>query len=419
MSKMSERRLKNFFEAYQVYAADNFIPKQFNEWGCLSIIAGALERKVWLPWFEEESYYPNIYVLFASGPGEGKSVALNRATNLLVEINKRSPGCINLMPNQATEAKFLELIGHGRQFAQGTVHTVQNAVYYRASEASSSLRNIYGEFLACLTDLYDCPKIWSRAVKKDPKPLHLQNVCVNLFAASTIDYLSELVNDKNIMGGFASRLIYVVSRDKPIVQQRFQHGGMDSEHARMRMALREDLIHDLALINKVIGPMHGDAEFGEAWEAWQFEFETKRRKLDSEKLQSLIVRTNNNMLKVSMLLSMAESDERKLCLRHWNKALELVNEVNKNIPDIFRESRASNSDKAGKNLAHAVFHMLVRNKGITRTELKGKLMRRDFNSSAIDQMINSLIEDGKIGAGSAHAGKGVALELLCDPDDYL
>lgn len=420
---MSQRSFPNFMEAYLEYAHNTHIPPQFNEWSCLSIIAGALERKVWLPWDDTYAFYPNIYVLLVSLPGDGKSIALNKAVGLLQEMNgKRNENRLNVMPNQVTEAKFIELMGNGRSFVDNSsgkeLTYMQNAGYYYASEASNSLKNVFGDFIACLTDFYDCPPLWSRATKKDGKTIVLKNVCVNLLAGSTFDYLGKLVSDDNIMGGFASRLLYIVSRNKEITDQSFQLGQIGPEEKQLRSTYRDALVSDLHQISQLTGPVFATPEFGKAWEAWWPSFERQRRSMASEKAQSIMARTNTNVLKVAILLSAAESNDKMLKLHHWEKALALVQGVQEQAPGIFRESRAKATDKTGGNVTNAIMQHILANPKITYENVINSLTTQGFSRTTLTQTMQALLDGNKIGRGNV-GPDGAEVTLLCNPDDYL
>jgi hypothetical protein len=414
------RNFDNFLTAYESFTNNKFIPPQFNTWSALSVIAGALERKVWLPWDDSFAFYPNIYVLLVSLPGDGKSVALNRAVELLREVSRRS-GKLHILPNQVTEAKFIELMGHGQSFVENSsgreVVILQNAGYYSASEASNSLRNIFGDFIACLTDFYDCPATWERATKKDGRTIGLRNVCMNILAGSTFDYLSKLVNDENIMGGFASRLIYVVSLNKEVEDQQFQLGGGTAEMRGERRSIKEALIEDLTQISQLVGPMHADREFGAAWEEWYPTFERTRRKIESEKLQSVLARTNTNILKVAMLLSAAESNDRQLKLRHWQKAHELVTAISEKVPGIFRQARANSTDRSPTNIPNIVVNALERGTLTTIDQLCSKLIVLGYPKVQAENTIRALMDSGKIGFGNIVAGQVPRLQILANTDN--
>lgn len=415
------RNFDCFLKAYEDYAIDNFSPPQFNTWVGLSVLAGALERRVWLPWSDTYSFYPNIYVLLVSKPGQGKSVSLNKGTDLLKEVSRRT-GFINIMPNQVTEAKFIELMGSGRSFidrSSGKELTVfQNAGYYYASEASNSLRNIFGDFIACLTDFYDCPTNWSRGTKKDGKPVSLKNVCMNILAGSTFDYLGKLVSDENIQGGFASRLLYVVENEPTVKVQPWQ-SGHTAEIKHLRKNYASALIEDLTHISNMVGPMHGNAEFGAAWEAWYPEHQKKVLEFKSEKLQSILARTNTNVLKVSMLLSAAESDDRIMKLHHFQKAVELVEGLNARVPGIFREAKAVQAPTtSGRVINQLIFKMLESGRPMTKDVLVNALTAYGHQKMAAQNQVEALMVEGGLGTGAAVAGHGVTVVIKGNPNDY-
>lgn len=386
------RRFPNFLDAYIAWSADNFVPEQFNIWSGIAAVAGALERKVWLQWSETFSYYPNLFVLLVSLPGIGKSTALNKAVGLLKELQARE-GQLNMLPNQVTEAKFIEMMGHSSSFDIAGKIYFQSAGFYWASEASNSFKPVYGDLIPCFTDFYDCPPYWKKATKKDNET-GLENVALSLLAGSTFDYLAKLVTDENIMGGFASRLIYVVHREKLIRRQKFQLGGMNEAAFAKRIDYRDALMQDLSAIHKMKGPFAATPEFEAEWEKWYPEFEEKRQSIESEKMQSLLVRTNTNVLKVSMILSACESDERILKLHHWKKALELVETNSKDLPVIFQDAK-SNDTQSQSGLNAAVLSKLRKGE-IDLNVLRSNLMNKGFNPANIDQTLLFYKNSGKL-----------------------
>lgn len=418
---MSSRRFPDFFAAYLAYVNCGFVPKQFNEWTALCIIAAALERKVFLPWGDMQAVFPNIYVLLVSGAGEGKSTALNRGVRLLEEMNRKT-STVNILPNQATEPAFLNQVGKGRSFTYGTSVVTQNAAFYYASEASACLRNIYNggsDFIATLTDLYDCPELWRKALKKDgDTPQTLKNVCISLLAGCTFNYLDELVSEKNISGGFASRIVYVVSWDKAVTEQAFQGGLLDDGYTEERRIYREALLADLLAIHQMQGKMRGSPEFARAWETWWYAFEKQRRSYPSEKLKSLLVRTSDNILKVAMLLSAAESNALTLEVRHWEKAHDLVTRCMTDVPDIFRGSRANSTDKSLRNIAPTIMHALKAKPGMSRVDLVSQLTMSGHRTNDVENVLSGMLNSNKVEIASCAPGGSVHLKIVGDPNNY-
>jgi uncharacterized protein DUF3987 len=418
------RKLKNgFLQSYEEFADDGFSPPQFNTWTALSIIAGALERRVWFPWNSEYTFYPNIYVLLVSRPGKGKSVSSGKGVSILREVARRS-GALNVMPAQVTEAKFIELMGHGRSFMNTTdgreITVFQNAGYYYASEASNSLRNIFGDFIACLTDFYDCPEVWERATKKDGNRIQLKNVCMNILAGSTFDYLGKLVSDENIQGGFASRILYVVQYDDSPRDQLFQGGETDAIKS-LRATYKEALIQDLTEIAKMVGPMQAAPGVGEAWQSWHKAHEKKISAMSSEHLQSVLARTNTNVIKTTILLSASESSDRIIKLSHFERAVELVEAVTKEVPKIFMRSKLAQAPGKGGNYetARRILHHVQSHPRITDESLRNEMIATGMKKWEFDDVLKSLIGKGDIAQGNCAAGKGVELIAHSNAHDYL
>ena len=411
---MKRRNFENFLDAYLQYADDGFVPPQFNLWSGLSLIAGALERKVWLPWNSTFAYYPNIYVLLVSLPGVGKSTALNKAVDLMTELHQRE-GTLNIIPSQVTEAKFIELLGEARTFDFGGKLIYQSSGFYWASEASNSLKNVYGDFLACLTDFYDCPRFWEKATKKDDK-ITLRNVSLNLLAGSTFDYLGKLVTDENIMGGFASRLIYVVHREKLVRKQKFQLGDLEAVNPA-REDFKRKLLEDLTQIHTMVGPFRADHEFGAAWEKWYPEFEDRRQSHPSEKMQSLLVRTNTNLLKTAMLFSAARSNDRILTLDDWDCARTVLEPIEQELPSIFRDTKALDTNSQ-EGLRNAIDKEFEGGAALTEEELRGKLLLRGFNPIMIERTV-AMYSKSKLFRTVSAGSDGLRVKPAYNPNDNL
>jgi hypothetical protein len=225
-------------------------------------------------------------------------------------------------------------------------------------------------------------------------------------------FLGSLVYVKNYRGGFASRLIYVLSRKQGVNAQKFQNGGMSDAEKEAKRANRLRLVEDLASIHQMLGSMTADDEFKKAWEDWWVESETKRKKYDSEKLQSLMVRQNLHMLKTSMILSACESDERVMRKRHWDKALSLVEPAMGNIPSTFREARAQQIDRGQiKNLPHAIYNILEKSPHLNCEEVKSHLTFGGATLRDVEAMLHSMVVSGRL------AIEGSKFVVLGDPNN--
>lgn len=415
---MKQRNFPHFLDAYMEYAVDNFVPDKFHRWSCLSIVAAALERRVWLPWSPTVNYYANIYPMLIAKPGIGKSTGILRAADLLKSAVAGQRTTINFLPSQTTEAKFIQLMeGYSRSFNVGTKFYTQCAGYLVASEGSNSLKSVYGDIVPCLTEMYDCPDHWSRGTMVQGTKT-LEQVCLNIIAGCTFDYIKELVTAKNIMGGFASRLIYVVDEGQKARQQRFQEGlGKSDDEIKHKQLFKMKLIEDLRQMLDLSGPYSASPEYGAAWEAWKTKFDEQLEATKSEKLRSLLVRSNTTMFKVSMLMATCRGNGNFMELEDWERALAIMQPVFDGLPDLLRESSESEPNKFQPAAALSIINLMHKTREITEREVYMRLSVRGQNKFIVDQAIQSLVAGGAM--KKVASSEGIVLRLLADPNDYL
>jgi len=406
---MSKRNFPNFLDAYYEYAKDAFCPDIFHLWTGISIVAGALERKVWLPWTASLNFYPNLYILLVSHPGMGKSSAGNTGVNGLLRHIKD----VKFIPAQVTEAKFIDIMSAQQGMAVGTKQLMHSSGYFYASEASNSLKNIYGDFIACLTDFYDCPSLWEKATQKDDV-ITLSNVCFNMLAGCTFDYLNKLITDDNIMGGFASRVMYVIHDEKMVRKPSW--GSVDSQAETSRKLLMEDL----QAIHKMSGPFTATPEFKAKWLEWFPKHDAKRQELASEKLQALLVRKGTNLMKLCMVCAAAEASDRVLRIQHWERAMALVESLEGGIPKMLKMTQSQNGGDDGQRALNMTIMELLDSNGkeMGLKKLALTCVNKGYQIQRVKDTINAMVEGEQLKKLNI-SNQGLSLRLLVDSNDYL
>ena len=405
------RNYKNFIDAYVEYHKDQFIPEKFVKWTAISIMAGALERKVWLPWSRSLSIYPNLYILLVAHPAIGKSSAIMPGIKMLREINMEF-NSMKFIPSQVTEAKLIEMMRHPSIFEYKNAAQKQCAGFYYASEASACLKDLYGGFVSTITAFYDCDPVWEKATvgMKDETYL-LVNVCFNLIAGCTFDYLGKLITKDNIMGGFASRLNYVVQNEVITRSSPWQNRGIEKSEAVDYDLLKADLID----IHQLVGPFRGDSDYQEKWEAWFPTFDLGRQNMESENHQALLARKHTNLLKLSMILSVAESSDRIVKGHHFDEAMAMTDELEEQLPNMLRsgESKEVNTQKG---LNAAIFKALLAqpDKSMPYQSLKQKLMYSGFKANDIQSTTDVFRQ-----SNSTITFDGINIRLVGNPNKYL
>lgn len=403
------RRFPCWLTAYREYAKDNYCPESFHLWTGLSVLAGALERKVWVV-NGKITFFPNIFVFLVTYAGVGKSTALVRGVELLEQLKETIDPEFKIIDDQVTEPAFVKLMGITQSMNLSETKILQHASgYFHASEASASaLQNTHGNFVATVTGFYDCPKVFRKTTITGGS-LEFRNVCFNMIAGATFDYLKTLVNETSVMGGFASRIFYVVNRERLIRTPKW--GASEQVDLKMRDALFEDLCE----IHRLVGYFTPSREFVSAWEEFQPESDRLLASLNSPRLESLAARRSSHVMKVAMLLSISESSDLKLESRHWDRALELVDDVMKD--NAFVLSQGAMADKMSQSgVTQAIGQILKRNGG--RLPLRMLKSYALSNGNPVDNVAKTI--DFMLGADWLRCDPSSGIvELLVDPDRYL
>lgn len=403
------RNFPDFLKAYEDYSQDGFCPPQFHRWIGISLIAAALERKVSLKQ-GKINHHPNLFVMLVSHPAVGKSTAIDTGMDLIETLKKDHDQNFRIIPNQATEPALIDMMKIiDRIQISPTVTYPHSSAYFYASEASASaLQNTCGDFVASMTAFYDCPKWFRKKLKGDPYPTEIENSCMNLLAGSTFDYLKNLVNETSIMGGFASRLIYVVSREREVKKTKW--GAGEYHDPKMRSKLLADLID----IHKMIGPMTVTPGWISRYEKWRPEFDQFLIDLDSPKMESINARKGTHLIKLSMIMSISEGNEMIVTEKHFDQAQELIEAVTKENPMILRS--AVIADKTSQSGINQLLASLVAKHGgvMNHAQLKREVMSNGNPIPDVVATLNYMISSGIFQLEGADT-----IRLTVNPDRYL
>lgn len=331
---------RNFIEDFLEYTASVPSPEKYLRWSALSVIAGALERKVWIN-YNSVQCYPNIFVFLIGSAGLTKKSA---STGAAVDLLKSVPG-LAFMPNhlnQASTIQQIQLASIQKSVVIADKKYPNSSCFLYASEAAMTIRNKYGSMVELLTDLYDggpngwhLDRAWEKATMIDGK-VRIFNPCLNLLACSTPEWLTKIIGENEIRGGFYSRVFFIV-----------QHGKSDREELWIEDAsdkatsMRSKLISDLIAVNQMVGPMTVAPEAREAHNAFLKQNAAYIEQFHDDLFISFYARKPWHILKVASILSAASSSDRLISLKHWEDALELVAGIEPDMRQVFVNTKGA------------------------------------------------------------------------------
>ncbi len=319
-----KRKTDNWLMSYLEYTSGQESPEIFHLWCGISAIAAILERGSKL----DRGYYclyPNLYIVLVSDS------AVSRKTAALDIIK---PFVREAVPN-------IHIIGH-RDSPQGFIHILSKRYEETGVGAGYIIKDELVTFLKSSAADYSIVQVLTEAYSIQDSPLKLhtlkwgwvecENVCINLLAASTPEWIRDSLPTYAIEGGFTGRVIFVyqMASGKKIAHPRVTD--------RMRK-LRKDLIEDLKEIRRINGFWVETPEAYEWFEDW-YENVFKPDQMEPE-LKSYAGRKHDTLLKLSMIMAAARSSNTLIGVIDMEEALRVLNMIERSAPMIMRRLQTS------------------------------------------------------------------------------
>ena len=370
------RKLDNWLNSfYQWVRPRTQADDQLIFWAGAFTLATALRRKVYLgkDYLGGWTCYPHLYVMFVGPPGTMKTTTMNFAMDLLTQCPEivQSPTITNITA-----------------LTDSLLKSPDSSIYMTIEEFGDIILKGSDEMYEFLTSMYDGKrhieqKTMIRGVEFINAP------CINMIAATTPKWVAEKMPAVAIGGGFASRVMFVYVPRTPKEKRRFIYRkelGIDVDQKEMGL-LEKDLVHDLAHIaTSIEGSFEIDnVETMKFMNDWFVNMEDS----GNEKLQNYIVRKHVHALKLSMLLQIAESDERIITKDKFEAALKIVELTEKELPKVFAG--------VGKNPYSFDVNDIINFVNIHPGVSFGDLLKQ-FRSVATPVVLNELV-DGSLQMG--------------------
>lgn len=379
------RHLPNWLEAYQVYQKNTEPAAIFDKWTAYSLLASALRKKISLS-LGRINIYPNLYVVFVAEPGIArKSQAINYGLGLLSNIPE-----IVCSADATTKEAMLEdletsavdeLMPDGENFRHASLNIIA-----REFESFLGQKKENTKMLVLLTDLFDCQELpWKYRTKHSGSNV-IPSVYINMLAATTPDSIASALPSTAVGGGLTSRILFIWADGK---KRKVPQPIVTEEEAK----LKELLISDLYVISRMSGRYEFDKRTSKLWDEWYMSYEETdlNRICKDPSFNGWYSRKPMYILKTSILVAAAKSNELIITWESVNKAIKEMEEVEAQMGNAFRgmgkSTVASEVDR--------VLQIVKARSIITEKQLM-TMIWRDADSEKFDNVINTAMRTGKV-----------------------
>lgn len=384
------RHYDDWLRAYIDYSSMSEAPDKFHFWTGVSVIAGALRRRVALShimgYFE---WVPNFYIVFVAPPG---IVSKSTTANIGMDLLKQVPDVFfgpQVVTWQALVKTFAECRSNIHR-SNGTID-VMSAATIVSSELGNLLDTKDEQMTNMLIELWDCRRDTLKKVTKTMGSDAVENPWINMLGCTTPAWISGSFPDYIISGGLTSRCIFVYGEKKRRLVA-YPGLSMNQQIKDMRPRLIEDLVKIAQLEGEFT--LTPDAiTWGEAWYAEHNENLAIRN--PDYRMSGYYARKQTHLHKLAMVLSAAQRDDLVITEHTLEQANSILTAAETDMPKVFSHIGLNPETRAIESL----IKMVVRDKQIDYS-VAYREFSRYLTATKFDEVVKSAVQTGTIRKGT-------------------
>ena len=357
------RKLSDWLDSFESFTSALSTPEIFRKWTGLSILAAALERKVWVE-TDIGFLYPNLYVFLVSPPGVGKTVLTSLAWRTIKQLQNHK-----VSSSSITRATLIEELSDASRFVSipSGGATSFNSLYICSNELGTLLPAYELEFMSKLTEIYDGHS-YSEKRRNAKHNADIAKPQLNILAATQPGYLASMLPEVAWEQGFLSRAILVYS-GSIIRRSLFTRNASDT-------VLWESLIHDLKAVARLYGEFKFSAEAAKLIDSFYIETHALTAPAHP-KLQHYSTRRPAHLIKLCQIACASAGDEMIITPEHYQTALDWMLAAEDTIPEIFKAMQSGGDSNVIRDTWYFVYKTtLETGKPIPKSRLMAFLGQR-------------------------------------------
>jgi hypothetical protein len=373
-----ERHLKDgILKSFCMYCEHTEVPSIFALWCGASTVSAALGRDCFID-MGHFKIYPNLYIVLIAGSARcRKSTSVSIASHFITEIEPK----VKILSQKMTPEKLIESLSYSDGEEGGTqiLKTAEGIVIVDELSTLIDKNAFHSGMIALLTTIYDSQESFTYSTRSRGDEI-IHKPCLSILGASTEHWIKEAIPAVAIGGGFTSRVVFVY-RAKP---EKFVARPIMTEDNKLR---GEMIKRDLNIISRIRG------EFkltDEAWKAYEKEYNNFCRYnslFDNQNLSGYAGRRHVTLLKLAMVISASERDDRLIDPVDINIAINMLKSAEDTMPKVLNAITSGNIGEFGTE----VLQIIVSQGPISRAKLLQKVSHK-LSSNDLNQVMQTLIE---------------------------
>jgi hypothetical protein len=379
------RELSNWLDNYLAYTENSESPLSYHTWCGLSVIAGALQRRVYLNWGLGRTIYPNLYVVLIGPSGRTrKGVAIGVAKDFLKSI----PG-ITVTPESSSGRQAM-ILAMKRALVNFTDPSDGKIKFHSAVTAFSEELSVFlgqGDiaYLSNLTDWYDSKDDWEYETVGRGKDT-LQGLCLNLMGGTAPDWIQSMIPQEAVGGGFTSRVIFIVEENKRKLVPKYIP-------TQKELDLKEVLLRDLERIAQLGGEITFTPEAEKMYVDWYIQQDTDfangKPAVTDHRFAGYCERRATHLQKLMLLTSASRGDDLTITPQDFLLAKKLLESAEVNMGKTFGSLGKSKVSEPTDQVM-----LFVKKLGVTTRKLVLNQFYRDIDPDTLSKIEVTMIQMG-------------------------
>lgn len=347
------RTLENWIDSFLEFSAAIPSPDLFKKWAGIACVAAVLERRTWID-VGMGPLFPNLYTILVAPPGVGKTVMTSIIWDFWNSLATGDEKGLHLAPASLTSAAIIDSLRDANRKIYAPDNPLEpikyNSLAICSNELGVLLPSYEPDMMNKLTDIYDGHSYSERRRYDKNLNFRIDNPQLNLLAATTPGYLTNMLPEGAWDQGFLSRNILIFSGEK-VIRPLF-------EFAPKQQEIRDDLKKNLAHIFTLAGEFTFTEEAKNALVAWHMAGGPPAP--DHPRLHNYNTRRTTHLLKLCMVASACAEDNLIVTMAQFNTALDWLIEAEVLMPDIFKAMVVNADSKAMDECWHFAYQIFMK-----------------------------------------------------------
>ena len=307
----------NFLSEWSNFTRGTEAPEQYYLWSGISALSSIMGRRVWLP-YGRFTFYPNIYTVLLGPAGNGKTTAMAIAKNLIRELGiPFSAEC------QTKESLVKEWIQYERTFEVNGKKLIYTPISIFVTELSHFLGPNSAHMIDFLTTTFD-QDVYDAKTKNKGNDL-IMGPAITMLACTTPEWVTTYLKSDIISGGFSRRALFI-NEFEGKYRISFPETSPEQKTAALAFTAYARGLQDVA------GGFVWDQAAKSFFTHWYENYV-----LPTDPTIRSYHRTKHTMvMKVAMLIALAESHDLVMRKHHLEITLELFTGMELNLLKVFQ-----------------------------------------------------------------------------------